>query len=70
MKYSYLETRSRHVNTSFIIDEIEQCNLISEVGMLMIKTEREILFMTIRNYITSSFLPFKNGVSTQFSYTT
>ncbi len=69
MKYSYLETRSRHVNTSFIIDEVEQCNLISEVGMLMIKTEWEILFMTIRNDITSSCLPFKNSVSTRFSYT-
>jgi len=32
----------------------------------MNKSEREIAFMTIRNNVTSSSLPFMNGVQNQF----
>jgi hypothetical protein len=35
------------------MDEIVQCNLIYKVGTLMIKGEKEMLFITVRNDITS-----------------
>jgi hypothetical protein len=51
------------------MDEIEQFNLVYNVGTVMTKSEREISFMKVRNDVTSSHLQFMNGVSTRFSKT-
>jgi hypothetical protein len=51
------------LNGITLIDEIEQCNLVCNVGTAMAKSEQEISFMNIKNDITSFQLPFMNGVS-------
>ncbi len=51
------------------MNEIEWCNLIYKIGMVKNESEQVILFMTIRNDITSYHLPFMNGVSMRCSKT-
>ncbi len=51
------------------MDTIEQFNLVYNVGTVMTESEREILFMTVRNDVTSSHLQVMNGVQTRVSKT-
>ncbi len=51
------------------MNEIEQCDLVFWVGIILTKSERELSLMTVRNDITNSSLPFMNGVSMRFSKT-
>jgi hypothetical protein len=44
------------------MDKIEAYNLVYKVGTVMTKSELIILFMTVRNKITSSHLPFMKSV--------
>jgi hypothetical protein len=51
------------------MDKIEACNLLYKVGTVMTKSELIISFMTVRNNITRSHLPFMKSVSIRSSKT-
>ncbi len=64
---SKIDLGSRSVTTLNSLNEINWYNLIYKVGTIISKNRQEILLMTIRNDITSSHLPFMNGVSARLS---